>query len=479
MNWNCEKYYLILFLSCVVSLTACSQQNAITASHENDKPIAFPGVEGFGKYTTGGRGGKVFIVTNLNDDGEGSFRKAASAKEPRIIVFTVSGTIHLQSPINIRSNATIAGQTAPGDGICIADQPVSLAGDNIIVRYMRFRMGDRFQNKGMIHGSGHDDAFGGMGRKNIIIDHCSMSWSTDEVFTIYNGDSTTLQWNIISEPLNYSYHFEEGDKDFEHHGYGGIWGGRHLSAHHNLFAHCVNRNPRFAGTRNINEEFVDFSNNVIYNWGNNNIYGGEGGNYNLINNYFKHGPSTNKSVRYRIVNPSRQQNPAIGFGKYFVNGNYVDGADDVSKNNRLGIHMGNNGTEEDKQLAVMNKAFPAEYTSTHTAEEAYRLVLQKAGASFKRDTLDERIINDVKNRTGRIIDVQGGYPHGTSYEMTIHAWPHLKSLSAPKDSDQDGMPDEWEIKNGLDPNDPKDASGYKLHNFYTNIEVYINSQVEN
>ena len=460
----------------ITMLSACSQQNAITGVERSDQRIAFPGAEGFGKYTTGGRGGKVFIVSNLNDDGEGSFRKAVTAKEPRIIVFAVSGTIHLLSPVSIKGNVTIAGQTAPGDGICIADHPVSLGGDNIIVRYMRFRLGDRHQNKGMVDGGGADDAFGGVGRKSIIIDHCSMSWSTDEVFSVYNGDSTTLQWNLISEPLNYSYHFEAGDKDFERHGFGAIWGGKNLSAHHNLFAHCNNRNPRFNGIRQRPEEFVDFRNNVIYNWGSNNIYAGEGGNYNMVNNYFKYGPSTSKNVLYRIVNPGR--NERIGFGKWYVAGNYVDDSDDVTKNNWLGIHMGNGGTENDKKEAVVDKEFTTEDIPTQSATDAYKLVLAKVGASFRRDTLDERIINNVKNRTGTIIDVQGGFPHGTAYEMTIGAWPYLRSLPAPKDSDNDGMPDEWEKKNGLNPNDSNDASGYKLHKYYTNIEMYINSLIE-
>src|SRR5215204_1412270 len=230
------SYFLILILSSGF-LQGCAQQKTTTASASQSMLlIAFPGAEGYGKYTTGGRGGKVFIVSNLNDDGEGSLRKAATAKGSRIIVFSVSGTIHLLSPLSIRGDATIAGQTAPGDGICLADYPVSLGGDNIIIRYLRFRMGDRYQNKGMVDGAGADDAFSGTRRNNIVIDHCSMSWSTDEVLSVYGGDSTTLQWNIISEPLNYSYHFETGDKDFEHHGYGGIWGGRHLTAHHNLFA---------------------------------------------------------------------------------------------------------------------------------------------------------------------------------------------------------------------------------------------------
>ncbi len=460
-------------ISCTQGKVIAKEQMPFSA----DKPIAFPGAEGFGKYATGGRSGKVVIVTNLNDDGKGSLREAVSRNESAIVIFTVSGTIHLKSALNIKGNKTIAGQTAPGDGICIADYPVGLNGDNIIVRYLRFRMGDRFQNKGKVDGSGNDDALGGARRKNIIIDHCSISWSTDECFSIYGGDSTTLQWNIISEPLNYSYHFEEGDTDYERHGYGGIWGGAHLTAHHNLFAHCNSRNPRFNGTRlGAAREFADFSNNVIYNWGHNTIYGGENGSYNITGNYFKYGPSTNKNVRYRIVNPSRTDK--IVFGKWYVNGNYVDGAKDISDNNWLGIHMGNGGTEEEKRNAVTGNPFGAEYFEKQSATEAFEAVLKLAGASFKRDTLDERIANDVKNRTGRIIDVQGGYPHGTEYEKTVNAWPALQSLSAPADRDKDGMPDMWEDKMGLDKNDPSDASRNQLHSFYTNIEVYINSLTE-
>lgn len=455
-------------------LASCHAQKQAAIIAGNTTAIAFPGAEGFGKYATGGRGGKVFTVTNLNDKGAGSFREAAEAKETRIIVFAVSGTIHLESRLSIKENVTIAGQTAPGDGICVADHPVALGGDNIIVRYLRFRMGDKYQRQaGMVDGSGGDDAFGGARRKNIIIDHCSMSWSTDEVFSVYGGDSTTLQWNIISEPLHYSYHFEAGDKDFEHHGFGGIWGGNHLSAHHNLFAHCSSRNPRFNGTRlGAAKELVDYRNNVIYNWGGNNVYGGEAGEYNIVNNYYKYGPSTNKNVRFRIVNPSRTEK--LGFGRYYVTGNYVDGADDIVKNNWLGIVMGNDGTDVDKKNAVVNTAFPVEEIAIQSAKESFEKVMKAAGASFRRDTLDERIINDVKNRTGKFIDVQGGFPHGTAYELTVNAWPTLKSLSAPADADKDGIPDEWEKKNGLNPNDPADASLTSLHSFYTNIEVYIN-----
>ena len=449
----------------------------MVASAEESPAIAFPGAEGFGKYSTGGRGGKIIIVSNLNDDGLGSFRKAVTSKGKRIIVFAVSGTIHLEKRVNIAGDCTIAGQTAPGDGICIADRTVQLSGNNIIVRYMRFRMGDKYANEGMVDGAGSDDAFGGNRRTNIIIDHCSMSWSEDEVFSVYGGDSTTLQWNLITEPLNYSYHFETGDKDFEHHGYGGIWGGSHLSAHHNLFAHCASRNPRFNGTRlGATQEFVDFRNNIIYDWGHNNIYGGEAGNYNIVNNYLKYGPNTNNNVRFRIINPSKTN--TLPFGKWYVNGNYVDGSTEISANNFLGIDMPKDGSEADKKELAQDKAFDAANIPAENAEEAYIKILQYVGAAFKRDTLDERIISEVKNRTGRFIDVQGGHPHGTAYEQTVSAWPTLHSKAAPADTDKDGMPDEWEKKNGLNANDASDASGYALSKNYTNVEMYINSIVQ-
>jgi hypothetical protein len=464
-----------VFCFCICTL-GCAQQNKIAVNGNSGMgAIAFPGAEGFGKYTTGGRGGKTLIVSNLNDKGPGSFRDAAEAKGKRIIVFAISGTIHLESKLSIKGDVTIAGQTAPGDGICLADQSVSLGGNNIIVRFLRFRMGDKFQNSGKVDGAGSDDAFGGTGRKNIIVDHCSMSWSTDEVFSVYGGDSTTLQWNLISEPLNYSYHFEKGDSDYEHHGYGAIWGGRHSSFHHNLFAHCNSRNPRFDGIRNIPEENCDYRNNVIYNWGGNSVYAGEGGNYNMVSNYYKWGPSTNPGTKFRIATPYKFGN--IPFGKWFAKGNFVDGWPNVTADNSLGVIF-NQGTDEDRKTYFMTKEFPFDHGATQDAIDAYEMVLKNVGASYKRDTLDERIINDVKNRTGRLIDVQGGFPHGTIYEKTISAWPGLRSLPCPKDSDKDGMPDDWEKKNGLDPNNAGDAAAYRLDKNYTNIEIYINSLVK-
>jgi hypothetical protein len=470
-----------IVFSCLLFLMASqhsfSQSENGEVSKQNSMAISFPGAEGFGKFCTGGRGGRVFVVSNLKDRGEGSFREAAEWSGKRIIVFALSGTIHLEAKLYIKGNVTIAGQTAPGDGICIADNSVGFGGDNIIVRYMRFRMGDKYQKGGMVDGNGGDDAFGGNRRNNIIIDHCSISWSTDEVFSVYAGDNSTLQWNIISEPLNYSYHFETGDTDYEKHGYGAIWGGAHLSAHHNLFAHCNSRNPRFDGIRNASTELVDFVNNVIYNWGGNNIYAGEGGNYNLINNFFKYGPETKMSTKFQIVNPNNKL-PKIPFGKFYVMGNFVDGAKDVTRNNYLGVHMGNNGTEQDKKDAIINSPHAVTTIQMQSAKDAYESVLCKVGASFRRDTLDERIIKDVKNRTGKFIDVQGGFPHGTEYELTLGAWPNLKSLKSESDKDKDGIPDDWEKMKGLNCDDPNDASKYTLQTLYTNIEVYINGIVK-
>jgi pectate lyase len=470
-----QRYFLLIVVT--AAFTKCNaQKNVSNNSVSGTEPIAFPGAEGYGKYATGGRGGKVFIVSNLNDKDPGSFREAAEAKGKRIIVFAVSGTIHLETKLSIKGDVTIAGQTAPGDGICLADNSVSLGGDNIIIRYLRFRMGDKYQRGGMVDGNGGDDAFGGVRRKNIIIDHCSMSWSTDEVFSVYAGDSTTLQWNLISEPLNYSYHFETGDKDYEHHGYGGIWGGRHSSFHHNLFAHCNSRNPRFDGIRNTPEENCDYRNNVIYNWGGNSVYAGEGGNYNMINNYYKYGPSTFIGVQFRIVTPYKLTN--IPFGKFYVKGNYVDGFPNITADNSQGVFF-NQGTEEDKKNYLLTTEHPTEMITTQTAENAYQLVLKNVGAIFpRRDTLDERIVNDVKNRTGKLIDVQGGFPHGTEYEKTLSAWPSLRSLPAAADNDKDGIPDDWERKNGLNPSDASDAVKVSSQKFYTNIELYINSLVK-
>jgi pectate lyase len=430
-------------------------------------PLAFPGAEGFGKFTSGGRGGRVYIVNNLNDRGEGSFRDAAQAKEKRTILFAVSGTIHLESPLVVNGLVTIAGQSAPGDGICIADQPVKISGDQVILRYLRFRMGDKYQSqKGMVDGSGSDDALSANKCKNLIIDHCSFSWSTDEVLSVYGGDSTTLQWNIIAEPLNYSYHFESGDKDWEKHGFGGIWGGSHLSAHHNIFAHCVNRNPRFNGARlGAQDEFVDFRNNVIYNWQNKAVYGGENGRYNFVANYFKPGPSTKPGAAKNILDPSKTE--ILPYGRFYVASNELEGfpAGDAD-NSRMITTL---------QTVYVSRAFPAEPIPEKTAYQAYMDALEVAGASYRRDSLDARIVKDIYLGTGKIIDVQGGYVHGTPYQQSKQAWPELKSALATPDADKDGIPDDWEIQQKLDPANPKDNIKHTLSAVYTNLEVYLNS----
>ncbi|WP_151088304.1 pectate lyase family protein [Hymenobacter baengnokdamensis] len=451
-------------------------------------PLAFPGVEGAGRFTTGGRGTAavpttVLEVTNLLDDNKpGSLRYAvelSEAKAPsRTIVFRVSGTIHLLSPLTIsKSNTTIAGQTAPGGGICLADYTVQIKATNVIVRFMRFRLGDKNQNQGFVDGAGGDDAFGGLRNHRLVIDHCSMSWSTDEAFSVYEGDSTTLSWNLIGPPLNYSYHYEKGDTDFEHHGFGGIWGGQHASMHHNLFVHCNSRTPRFNGSRYTHAagyENCDFRNNVIYDWGENNVYAGEGGNYNIVNNYYKPGPSTKEAVRTRVLNPYKvdKGNNPLPYGKFYLAGNYQEASAEVTRNNWRGVDM-NGGTRADTVLSKVTTPFNFGPIPTETAAEAYESVLKGAGAVRPlRDTLDQRMVREVRTRTGRIIDVQGGYPHGTPYAVSRNAWPVLKQAPAPLDTDHDGMPDAWETAHQLNPRNAADRSkigdsGYPM------LEVYL------
>jgi hypothetical protein len=460
--------------------------------------LSFPGAEGAGRFTTGGRGRgtagtTVYEVTSLADTNTpGTLRYAisqsAASVPARTIVFRVCGTIHLTARMNIPRNTTIAGQTAPGDGICIADRQVSIGGDNVIVRFVRFRLGDRYQklvdaSGNPVNGSGDEDALNGIDHKNIIIDHCSVSWSADEAFTFYGAaaDSMTLQWNIISEPLNYSYHFETGDADYERHGYGGIWGGQKSSFHHNLLAHCLSRTPRWNGTRYgaaIGTENCDFRNNVIYNWGSNNVYGGEGGNYNMVNNYYKYGPNTaTGSTRSRIVNPYKQTTaPLLPYPRIYLTGNYVDGSTTNTLHNWRGASM-NGGSLVDTVQSKSATEFSIGPVTTQSAADAYNSVLQGAGCVLPaRDLLDQRILNDVRNRTGAIIDVQGGFAHGTPYAQTSGAWPVLTCGNPPADTDHDGMPDAWETSFGLNPNDATDRNT-RAANGYPNLENYLNGLV--
>ncbi len=256
---------------------------ALPAVADNaEKTPAFPGAEGFGRYVTGGRGGTVYHVTNLNDSGEGSLRWALGQKGAKIIVFDVSGTIHLNSALNITGNTTVAGQTAPGDGICIADYPVGVKGNNVIVRYMRFRLGNKHVLK---DGADGWDALGGMDQERIMIDHCSVSWSIDECCSFLGNKNTTLQWSIVSQSLVNSGHTKGN------HGYGGNWGGAGASFHHNLVAHHASRTPRLGprATTQLDER-MDMRNNVIYNFGGNGCYGGEGMKVNIVKTTTNPGP---------------------------------------------------------------------------------------------------------------------------------------------------------------------------------------------
>lgn len=443
------KYFLVILV--YFHLTSCAQP--LTNGSSGEEPIAFPGAEGFGKYTTGGRGGAVYVVTNLNDSGEGSLRDAIKKQGPRIITFAVSGTIQLESDLVINNNdVTIAGQSAPGDGICIRDYQVRLSAENIIIRYMRFRLGDEKAVQ--------DDAFSGKGCKNVIIDHCSISWATDECASFYDNDNFTMQWCIISESLNASVH-KKGN-----HGYGGIWGGRNASFHHNLLAHHNSRMPRFSGsstTQNDSAERVDFTNNVIYNWLQNNTYGGEKGKYNVVNNYYKPGPATTKSKRERIINPSEP------YGSFYLRGNHLEGFESVSNNNKKGI------IADAPDSVVTSVPFKVVPVSTQTAQEAFSSVLKNAGASFKRDTIDERIVLDVEKGTAAFGLEKNGI---IDSQKDVGGWPVLKKEEPPLDSDSDGMPDQWEKKKGLNPTDKNDASTFTLHTNFTNIEVFLNSLVQ-
>ena len=448
-----------------------------------DGPVyAFPGAEGYGQFTTGGRGGKVYYVTKLTDDNsQGTLRYALNQSGNRTIIFNIGGTIELKSRLNIsKGDVTIAGQTAPGGGITLRNYPVTIDADNVIIRYMRFRMGDTAQQEG--------DALGGRFHKNIIIDHCSMSWSTDECVSLYANENLTLQWCIIGESLRNSVH------DKGAHGYGGIWGGRYASFHHNLLAHHDSRNPRLgeeAGKAFALTDLVDLRNNVLYNWGNNAAYGGEAMNVNIVNCYYKPGPaSPSGSKRNRIMSIDKNKNEGTEvydiWGKFYIDGNVVDGSSQTSEDNwTYGVFNqfhGSYGTVSDADKQSMKMDSPHEedgYTiTTHTATEAYDLVLDYAGANLKRDAVDARIIANVEN---------GDYDHEGSNGSTngiidtqsdVGGWPELSAGTPVTDTDGDGMPDEWESTNKLDPNDAEDGNKVKPGTPYTYLEVYINSLIK-
>jgi hypothetical protein len=366
--------------------------------------------------------------------------------------------------LNITSNTTTAGQTAPGDGICIANYDTYINGqngaNNVIVRYVRFRMGDLRAFEG--------HAIWGRNSRDIIIDHCSISWGTDDTASFYDNDNFTMQWCMISESLRTSVHTKGN------HGYGGIWGGRKASFHHNLLAHHDSRNPRFCGSRYSalpDEELVDLRNNVIYNWGSNSGYGGEGGSFNIVNNYYKPGESS--KYGYVTYLPLQIKSSRAENAKGYLRGNYFYNAPaEFNKDNYTAVTYTNTGDYNSttrKSFEVFRPfVYGADRPITQNAEEAYQLVLKYAGASLFRDAVDHRMVKDVEQGTGRLIDSQ----------KDVGGWPEYRSKPAPKDSDGDGIPDDWEIKHGLNPNDPSDGNRYTLDKDYTNLEVYLNSLVE-
>ena len=441
---------------------------ALDSLPELDYVPSFPGAEGHGSRTRGGRGGKVIAVTNLHDSGPGSLRDAIEAEGPRIVVFRVSGTIDLKSTLSItHPYITIAGQTAPGDGVAIKRYPLSIDADEVILRYLRVRLGDE---------TGDDaDAISSRYRKNIIVDHVSASWSVDEVLSIYHCEDATVQWSVISESLYDSAHVKGT------HGFGGIWGCDRGTYHHNLLAHHTSRNPRLASGAG----HTDLRNNVIYNWGFHSTYGGEKqqvGNpnfnfttVNMVANYYKPGPATESgAVRHRIVSPSSREG-ASDFGQWYVADNYMVGEPKVSADNWAGGVQPQGG---DTHIKVLKLAAPwdAMPIRQQTAEEAYRLVLQHAGASLpKRDSIDARIIEEVRTGTARFGETFGGGGKGIiNSPAAVGGWPHLASRPAPPDTDGDGMPDPWESRHGLNAHDVADGSKDLDGDGYTNVEEYLN-----
>jgi len=462
-------------------LLAVLSVNLAAPTHPDDAlPLAFPGAEGFGRNVTGGRGGKVIIVSNLNDSGPGSFRAAVENRGARIVVFTISGTIYLNSAINLlEKDLTIAGQTAPGDGITLTNYPVSVKTSNVIIRYLRFRMGDQKHVEA--------DALGGFETRDIIVDHCSMSWSTDECVSFYNNDNFTLQWCIISESLRKSAHAKGA------HGYGGIWGGKNASFHHNLMANNDSRNPRFGereGSAYALTDLVDMRNNVFYNWGNNIAYGGEAMHINIINNYYKPGPAT--KVKNRIFSIDKyMKKPASPiynqWGQFYISGNEVEGDPKTTGDNwTYGVYNqfhNRYGTVSPAEKDAMKLVAPLEINknvSTQTAKAAYPLVMNFAGAVLKRDAIDVRIVDHAKKGTFSANGSSGDSDSRNGIidkPSDVGGLPQLSTLQAPLDSDKDGMPDQWEKLHGLNPK-KADANGRDLNKNYDNVEMYTNSLVQ-
>lgn len=409
---------------------------------------AFPGAEGFGATTPGGRGGKVLRVTTLEDSGPGSFREACDAEGPRVIVFAVAGTIALRKPVIVKNPfLTIAGQTAPGDGICLRDASFGVATHDVIVRFLRVRLGDV--------SSREDDCIDlHHGARNCILDHCSATWSIDECLST-SGDvqDCTIQWCLIGESLNQSKHAKGK------HGYGSLARANGpMSWHHNLWIHNDARNPRLGDNygRGGSPAF-DVRNNVIYNHGGT-ASGLTQGKFtaNYVANYIRPGPSSRARTPITVGEKSEL--------RFHLSGNVAEGDARLTADNDAFFSAVEFGGV--RQVWTVAAPFPAAPVTTWPAAEAYERVLADVGATRPvRDAVDARLIGHVRQRTGALIDSQ----------RQVGGWPDLKSGVVPADSDGDGIPDAWETSHGLDPRDPKDGARPATPGGYTHLEIYLNS----
>ena len=451
------------------------------------KALAFPGAEGGGMYTTGGRGGKVIHVTTLADSGTGSLRAALSESGARTVVFDVAGLIELGSTLNIaKGDVTIAGQTAPGDGICIKNFSTRVNADNVIIRFVRFRMGDEKKTE--------DDAIWGRYHKNIILDHCSMSWSTDECSSFYANINFTMQWCILTESLCKSVH-DKGD-----HGYGGIWGGKNASFHHNLLANHKSRNPRFDHPEIYDNNIsthrgnVDYRCNVVYNWGDNSSYGGEGAWFNMVNNYYKPGPASKDKKYFLDANGIYgSSGKDYGYPELYVSGNIHTKYSDITSNNLIGIYWHDHKTNtppdanklKSSPMSLKGPSSETIYATTHSATDAYSRVCGSAGASLKRDAVDARATGDAQSGMATYTSGGNGSKNGIiDTQSAVGGWPTYTATSAElskiTDTDKDGMPDWFEDQFGLKKADASDSNAKTLDHLgrYTNLEMYLHYLVK-
>ena len=419
--------------------------------------LAFPTAEGYGALTPGGRGGKVFVVTNLNDSGPGSLREAVETDEPRTVVFNVAGTIELQSNLDItKPYITVAGQTAPGGGICLKNYPLNVKGTHdVIVRGLKIRPGVDSGEEGS-----HLDGIEVSTSENVIIDHCTISWSSDEGINSWKGNkNVTVQWCMMSEPLNLNLH-TKGE-----HGFSASLGGEYSTNHHNLFAHGKGRNPSIGGNHQHSTINLDFRNNVVFNYGTRTC-DGKPRSINMVNNYYKPGPATSESIIDRIA---RIDNASVyGFqGVWYIDGNVLEGFPEISADNwNGGVGIDRGLTEEEVRAQV---PFDVPAVNTQPATGAYELVLKYVGANpDRRDAQETRII--AETRSG-----QPTYGDGIiDSPEQVGGYPVLAAGTPWTDSDGDGIPDEWEAANSLNPSDPSDAVK-TAKNGYTNIENWFNS----